>query len=388
MKTYRVVNYACNGVGMGHITRLLAINRALRAVLKERGVECEFYFLTTSDADQILAAEGIAAFKFPSLKTIERSGLDYERFRLLACNLMLSSLDILRPDLLLVDTFPVGSFGEFAPVAGFNAMRSCKRKALIFRPVSERVIGNKSFQRAMQQYDQVLVPEQRETAEASIPDALTATTTYFGPVISCNHAEALEKSEARRALDLPPDKTLIYVSTGGGGNPRSDETLGFICETLRDAPGRHVAVAAGPLYSGPKFRGGNITWLSVLGASKYLKAFDLAISAAGYNTYHELMHIGIPTVFMPLELVADDQLARAERATQAGAAFTLTTRDASELRGYVVKLCDQDVQRTMSEQARKFVPHNYANTVALHLADLLTDDIVVELLVQPNVISF
>jgi len=388
MKTYRVVNYACNGVGMGHVTRLLAVNRALRSVLEERQIHCEFYFLTTSDADQILAAERFPAFKIPSIKTVEKSGLEYDQFKLLACNMTWKFLDLLKPDLLLVDTFPMGSFGEFSSLSGFGGMRSCKRKALIYRPVRAQVAQKNSFQAALQQYDQILVPERREVSDVDMSDSLTARTTFFGPIISCRNDEALEKSAARQELDLPLDKTVIYVSSGGGGNSKSAETLEFICDALSDAPNLHLAIAAGPLYSGPKLKASNITWLSLLGASRYLKAFDMAISAAGYNTYHELMHMGIPTVFLPLDLVADDQFARADRATQAGAAHTLKTHNASELRTYVDNMSDPSVRQTMSERASEFVPVNHAEEVALHLADFLIDDIASERLIQSSVISF
>ena len=52
--------------------------------------------------------------------------------------------------------------------------------------------------------------------------------------------------------------------------------------------------------------------LSEFPLSRYLRAFDLVISAAGYNSFHELLLAGVPAIFVPNEHPQqDDQLARA-----------------------------------------------------------------------------
>ena len=42
--------------------------------------------------------------------------------------------------------------------------------------------------------------------------------------------------------------------------------------------------------------------------SRRFRAFDLAVSAAGYNSFHELLRFGVPTLFIPNQDTAlDDQ---------------------------------------------------------------------------------
>jgi hypothetical protein len=51
-----------------------------------------------------------------------------------------------------------------------------------------------------------------------------------------------------------------------------------------------------------------------------LRGVDLAVSTAGYTSFHELLSAGVPTVFLPDD-GPDDQLARARFAAAAGAAL-------------------------------------------------------------------
>ena len=41
--------------------------------------------------------------------------------------------------------------------------------------------------------------------------------------------------------------------------------------------------------------------------SRYFNAFDAAIAAAGYNAYHELIALGVPSLFVPMHRETDDQ---------------------------------------------------------------------------------
>ena len=41
--------------------------------------------------------------------------------------------------------------------------------------------------------------------------------------------------------------------------------------------------------------------------SRYFAAFDIAVAAAGYNAFHELIAFGVPTLFVPMSRDTDDQ---------------------------------------------------------------------------------
>ena len=70
--------------------------------------------------------------------------------------------------------------------------------------------------------------------------------------------------------------------------------------------------------------GDRVRATSVFPISRYFRALDFAVAAAGYNSFHELVGFGVPTAFVPNpSMPLDDQPARARWAADAGAALCL-----------------------------------------------------------------
>ena len=76
-KKRRIVCYAINGAGLGHLTRLVSVGRWLRRfVTLLENQPPEIFFLTSSDASDFLAQAGFASFKIPSKTVAGRAELD------------------------------------------------------------------------------------------------------------------------------------------------------------------------------------------------------------------------------------------------------------------------------------------------------------------------
>ena len=54
--------------------------------------------------------------------------------------------------------------------------------------------------------------------------------------------------------------------------------------------------------------------------ARFYRAFDFVISAAGYNSFHELINFQIPAAFFPVRKPTDNQAARARYAEDSGVA--------------------------------------------------------------------
>jgi predicted glycosyltransferase len=364
-QTLRIVNYAVNGSGAGHLTRLCAINRWLRRYAALLDLRAEIYFLTSSEADTLLFHEQFASFKMPSKTIVGETGIDKLTYLALAKQWVWHSLTLLRPDLLVVDTFPRGSFGEL-----LSALDLCKHKAFIHRPVKEEFASRPDFQAMLPLYDVVLVPEYADH-DAGVVRKGRANLRFVGPITVRERAELWSREQVRAHVSAQPGELLVYVSAGGGGDPQAAEILHRTCQVLLAQPDVRLVVGAGPLYRGRPLLAERVVWLQQPGAAELMAGFDVAICAAGYNSFYELMHAGVPTVFLPQEKVADEQDRRAARAAEVGAAFLLPgghgVDSAGELRALIERLRDPAVRGRAPAPPRQQAPPPHPPPAAAEL---------------------
>ncbi|MGE0712176.1 MAG: glycosyltransferase [Planctomycetota bacterium] len=370
----RIVNYAVNGRGVGHLTRLVAINRWLRRYAAYCGARAEVYFLTSSEADGLLFQEGFASFKLPSKTVVKETGIPKLAYLALAKQWVWHSLGLLRPDLLVVDTFPRGSFGEL-----LSALDLAHHKAFIYRPLKASYAARPDFQAMLPLYDAILVPDHAEHAASFAPERVRDRVEHVGPVVCRERVELQGRAEARRALGVPDERLCVYLSAGGGGDPSSEDALSNALAALADDPGLHLVVGAGPLYRGRRQHGPRITWLGHQRAIELMPGFDLALSAGGYNSFFELLYVGVPTVFLPQPKVADEQDVRVARAVAAGAARQLPPgAGPSEVRAALDALRDPAAREALTAAARALVPRNHARAAAAELLRLVLPPAAVE----------
>ena len=283
-----MLGYAINGRGMGHLTRQLSILRWVRRLAQTAGVRAECWVLTSSEADTLARREGIPSIKIPSKSSMRDAGLEPARYLAVARGWVLQAVTTLQPDVLVVDTFPAGSFGELAA-----ALELVRHRVLVRRAMKVDAVRDAGFEALLPLYDRIIVPDEIQS-----------------PILLRERPELQTRERARAALGVPEGARVCWVALGGGGDPSAPAVLPRVVDLVR-AAGWHVVVAAGPLYTGPERRGGGITWLDRYGSVELLPAADVAVSAGGYNSVHELRFVGVPTVFLPQEKLADDQGARA-----------------------------------------------------------------------------
>lgn len=347
MKRLRVVCYAINGRGLGHLTRQLAIARWMRRYAEVLDVGLELWVLTSSEADTLARREGFPALKLPSKAMLRDAGVELSRGLTIARAWVLQSVALLQPDLLIVDTFPGGTFGEL-----LATLELAPRRALVARPVRSSMAEDPGYHGLLPLYQTVLVPDDAGAVEE--PGGL-------GPILLREREELMPRDAARRALGVPDGQRAVWLSLGGGGDPAAMSVLPRLVDALRGR-GWHVVVAAGPLYDGVERRGEGVTWLDRYASMELLCGVDAAVSAGGYNAFHELMFAGVPTVFLPQPRVADDQEARVARAVAAGAARL--ARTVEDVPGLLESPGDPAA-------ARALVPRNGARDAAARLLSTL-----------------
>jgi predicted glycosyltransferase len=359
------VAYAVNGSGLGHLTRVLATLRWMKRLARLAGAQLDAYVLTSSEAPGLALEEGFVTFKIPSKRAVREAGLPKEDYLRLARQWVWHSLGLIKPDLLLVDTFPGGSFGEL-----IHALDVARSRVFIHRAMKAEFARSDGVQALLPFYDRILIPvEPGATTPQEVHSQIEDRVRHVGPIMLRSREELRPRDEARRRLGVPDGKLAVWLSAGGGGDALAERTINALVETLSHEPDLHLVVGAGPLYRGAPWRGPNITWLTGFHAMEDFAGLDFAISAAGYNSFHELLHAGVPTIFFAQEKIADEQARRSQAAVDAGCALALdvegrTASISEAVKHSVALMRNADRRAMLSLKAREFVPSNDARDAA------------------------
>jgi predicted glycosyltransferase len=337
----RVLFLASDGASVGHVTRALAVARTLVREARAWGWQVKPLLASTTEADRLVAWAQVPSVRLPAPRLAQRAGWSEGDRRRLAERVLEAVVDSFGPDVLVADTFPSGPQLEAATV-----LEAVPRRVLVRRAVRPECSGAPEARAGIACYHRVLVPDDpdREEEQRTEPPFVRVP-----PITLLDPGSMLDAGPARRDLGLP-DAPLALVSCGGGADEAGREILERVASAVLHH-GRYRPVIAsgivGPLPARGGGGGGAAAEAPAAQASlpgslaiapvplqAYLKAFDVAIAAAGYNTAHELALAGVPALLFAQPRTYDDQEARALRFERAGLAVVLrATDDASVAAG-------------------------------------------------------
>lgn len=314
----RVLCYAINGLGLGHLTRLIAIGRQIRRLCWAVGQPLELAFLTSSEGDGLALVHGFPSFKIPSKNIVAEGGIEAHRYRKLGKQWVWNAINLFSPEILVVDTFPGGSFHELYDVLDLGS-----KNVFICRAVRAEVASQPAFQNALKGYDLILKPEEDGVNETPVPISHEDRVVGVPPILLRSVGETYSRERAREQLGIAADAKAVYLSTGGGGDKDAEALFSQLVTAARALPEVRFTLGAGMLYRGREFAAENVVWTRRPVLSECFRAFDAAITAGGFNSVWELLHCGVPCLFLPLARGWDDQEARVARCVAAGAGVQL-----------------------------------------------------------------
>jgi predicted glycosyltransferase len=341
----KMVYYAINGTGLGHLTRQLNIARDVETLATRLGIPVETEILTTSDANHV--AREYPVIKIPSKTTVKERGLSTRRYAARARLFVGNYLSGFQPDVLVVDTDPRGSFHEMYSVRGF-----AKSMVLVDRHKDEAVAARESFKANAELFDLIVVPENDAPHLEGNRKARTV-----GKIQGFLPERAMSRDAVRRYYGISPQERFIYLSGGGGGDPTLKESIDNAIRALADLPNTVVLVGYGPLYQGEMFYGRrNVIPTQSPALSSHFAGFDLAISAGGYNSHEELLAACVPTLFYAQTKGMDRQDLRIEGTRERGWCGVVESWEAETLQQQVERFLSGEAATVRSSLLKRGLP--------------------------------
>jgi glycosyltransferase involved in cell wall biosynthesis len=325
----RILMLSDNGAGMGHLSRLMAIARRLPG-------DFEAIIATQSYAAPVAIREGFLTEYVPSRKVLDAGRPRWTR---LLRERLAHLIELHRPEIVAVDSVPHD--GIVAAVEDHPGITWVwVRRAMWQRGVGDEWIA------AGKVFDHVLEPGEFAGAADEGPTvAERARAHRVGPVTFLDEDELLDRDTARRELGLD-DRPAALLQLGAG-NIDDISSPAVRAGTHLVEHGFQLVTAESAIATAPLRPLAGATVVKLYPVSRYLRAFDLTVSAAGYNSYHEQIGFAVPTVFLPnRQTKLDDQVGRARFAATTGAALLVEDPSSDELE----RVLDQAVQPAVREK--------------------------------------
>lgn len=348
----RILFFNINGSGTGHMTRCLAYARRMQG-------RAEAVFLSLASAVEIIHSMGFAADYFVSPF--------WSRSHINAWNRELA----VRMGLLLEEVRPaIAVFDGTWPFHGF--MHACDVHGVPFRVWSNRGLHRPDFEPVPVEesaFDLVIRPgelgEPLVVERAERPGRKVTTP----PVTLLRDEELLNRDEAREALGLRRDGRYALLSLGPG-NLKDVSAIGLALIGELQERGVAAVWARAPITVRDVSLPGDIMSISVYPLSRYLRAFDVFVGAAGYNACCELLQAGIPGLLVPNTLLADDQARRAAMVAREAPAVVSPCETADERRAAISQLLELE----FDPERRRTIDLGGAERAAEQILALLDED--------------
>ncbi|MFB5763268.1 glycosyltransferase [Paenibacillus medicaginis] len=314
----------------------------------------DIIFLSTSPAMHLVMREGFLGYYQPARSSFSQdftarqwNGLLYKQLSAI--------LQLHEPDMLVFD----GATPYDGIVSAFSKHPSMHK--IWVRREQNKKGPNRQTRNEASLFDKIIVPgeagvELRKESE---------NISYCEPVIYLDKSELLSREAVRKEWRLRPNDKLVYIQLGAGNINDIHPVIANIISVLEKRQDVRIVLGESMIGKRLSFESDNAMILRDYPNSLYFNAIDVAISASGYNTFHELMHFGVPTIFIPNENTnRDDQVGRAMRADDSGAGLCLINPGPDDMMQALNKALDSRINQKMRAAAARLAALNGADEMA------------------------
>jgi UDP:flavonoid glycosyltransferase YjiC (YdhE family) len=300
-----IVLFPTNGVGFGHFTRLFSIAKKL----KRDDPELEIIFFTTMPTLHIPYAEGFPTYHLSGRH--KNSQMATNTWNTLVDEMLSLVLETHKPKEFIFD-------GAYPYRGMLNAINDKKwlRKTWVRRGTFRK--GSRIPVDSIQHFNLIIHPSDVvEIPDSDLEHDVEVLTVP--PITLVDIDEMWGRKSVRHRIGIPSESRVAYVQLGAGRINDIESEINLVVSALLKHDNMHVVIGESMLGERLKINQDRVHLIRDYPNSLYLKGFDFSVQAGGYNSFHEMRIMKIPTLFLPnLNTGMDDQVARCENAVEEG----------------------------------------------------------------------
>jgi len=162
-------------------------------------------------------------------------------------------------------------------------------------------------------FDDIIVPSEGKAMESSGVEHIVPPIRVMDP------EDVWDRNHARSRLALPDDAKAVYVQLGAGRINDIETVLNRVIKVLFSYDNVHIVLGESMLGERIDVKHERLRVIRDYPNSLYIRGFDAAVQAGGYNSYQEMRTFGVPTLFIPnTDTGMDDQVKRCLQAENEG----------------------------------------------------------------------
>ena len=347
-----IVFFPTNGVGFGHFTRLYAIARRLR----KSNPETEIIFFTTMPTLHIPYSEGFVTYHLAGRG--KQKEMSASKWNMLVEEMLTLVFETHKPRAFVFD-------GAFPYRGMLNAIRenNSTRKIWIRRGMFKK--GSKIPVDSIEHFDLIIHPG--DAVEEKIAELNhNAEIMKTSAITLFDQNELWSREKARRRIGIPSDCISVYVQLGAGRINDIESEVRIVIDCLLEDDKVHVVLGESMLGNRLDIEMERVHIIRDYPNSMYLNAFDYSVQAGGYNSFHEMRLMRLPTLFLPnMNTGMDDQLSRCLEAEKEGWGIVNQDRAKSGIEKDINKMFELS-----NQEIGQIIP-NGADEISQSLSEML-----------------
>ncbi len=341
----RILLYAANGVGLGHLKRVSLVAENFKSE------KIEIILATSSKKPNAFGKFYNHLIKLHPIsnKIIKSSSENLDK-RQKNKEILLKSFKKFKPDLVIAD-FLLNSW-EFTFHPLRSALDKFKTRAVFvwrfkdFKNLDDD-LDNKEVRNKLRYFDKIVISHDEDEmkyllsskALKKIKDIPNAE--ICGPIIQDLDKDKIKKTRSRHKISS--EDFLITVTLGAGGVLKEgscesakkivDNFLAIHNRLIKNTPNLKAIIVTGPYFKNTEKK--KFPKLKFVKFEKNLPELlslsNLVISAAGYNTCNEIIQAKTPAILIPLLRGSNEQFERAKYLRKKGIALVPRNNSSDEL---------------------------------------------------------